>query len=180
MTQKRKIIIIIKNGAHSLTCCLPARVYNFVPWDDSWYDHLLHRYECFTVKYATRRYFIWNYIRDNTSDIFPISSQVKISLTSYLCFFLCFSSIFFYFRNTHIYVIKRQSHVNLNIWSLSSRGKDISRVSAANEEITSSELPLTSYVRATVQYPLYIELPISFGQSVFAYKYKFVLNINLT
>ena len=47
---------------------------------------------------------IRNYIRDK-SEIFSISSLVKISLTS----FLCFSSIFFFnFRNTHIYVIKRK------------------------------------------------------------------------
>ena len=36
------------------------------------------------------------------SDVFSISSLEKISLTS----FLCFSSSFFYFRNTHMYVIK--------------------------------------------------------------------------
>ena len=55
---------------------------------------------------------IRNYIRD-TSEIFFISSLVKISLTS----FLCFLSIFF-FRNTHIYVIKRKLHVGLNTLAL--------------------------------------------------------------
>ena len=58
---------------------------------------------------------IRNYIGD-ASEIFSISSLVKISLTS----FLCFSSIFFYFQNTRIYVIKRKLLVGLNIWSLSS------------------------------------------------------------
>ena len=71
--------------------------------------------------------FIWNYIRD-TSDVFSIFSLVKISLTS----FLCFSSIFFNFQNTHIYVIKRKLHVGLNIWSLSSRWKKISFVCCAH------------------------------------------------
>ena len=61
---------------------------------------------------------IRNYIRD-TSEIFSIFSLVKISLMS----FLCFSSSFFLFRNTLIYVIKRKLHVDLNIWSLFSRGK---------------------------------------------------------
>ena len=35
-------------------------------------------------------------------------------------FFLCFFVYFlFYFRNTHLYVIKRKLHVGLKIWSLS-------------------------------------------------------------
>ena len=45
---------------------------------------------------------ICNYIRD-TSAIFSISSIVKISLTSFLCF-----SSFFYFRNTHIYLYNKK------------------------------------------------------------------------
>ena len=55
-----------------------------------------------------------------TGEIFSISSLVKLSLTS----FLCFSSSLFYFRNTHICVIKRKLHVGLKIWSLSSHGKN--------------------------------------------------------
>ena len=66
---------------------------------------------------------IGNYIRD-TSEIFSISSPVKISLTSLLCFSFVFRLVsFFYFQNTHIYVIKRKSHVGLNIWILSSSAK---------------------------------------------------------
>ena len=75
--------------------------------------------------------FIWNYIRD-PSGIFCISSLVKISLTLFLCFSFVLR-LFFYFRNTHIYVIKRKLHVSLNIWSLSFRGKKILWVSAVNE-----------------------------------------------
>ena len=49
---------------------------------------------------------IRNYIQD-TSEIFFISSLVKISLTSFLCFSFVFCLVFFYFWNTHIYVIKK-------------------------------------------------------------------------
>ena len=55
------------------------------------------------------------YIRD-ASEIFSIADVIPL-------FFLCFSSIFFNFQNTHIYVIKRKLHVGLKIWSSSSRGK---------------------------------------------------------
>ena len=69
-----------------------------------------------------------NYIRD-TSEIFSISSLVKISLMSLLCFFFVFRLVnFFCFRNTHIDIIKRKLHIGLNIWSLFSRGKKISFV----------------------------------------------------
>ena len=54
---------------------------------------------------------IRNYIRDK-SEIFSISSLVKIPLTLF----------------SHIYVIKRNLHVDLNIWNLSFRGKMISFV----------------------------------------------------
>ena len=64
------------------------------------------------------------YIRDK-SEIFSISPLVKISLTSFLCFSFVFRLVFFHFRNTHIYVIKRKLHVGLSIWSLSSQGKKI-------------------------------------------------------
>ena len=79
---------------------------------------LSHRYKCFTVKYATRRFrmklhpgYEWH--------IFNILPSEDITDV----IFFCFSSSF-YFRNTHIYVIKWNLHVRLNIWSLSSRGKD--------------------------------------------------------
>ena len=52
---------------------------------------------------------IRNYIRD-TSEIFSISSLVKMSLKSFLWFSFVFRLVFF-FRNTHIYVIKRKLHV---------------------------------------------------------------------
>ena len=68
---------------------------------------------------------IRNYIRV-TSEIFSISSIVKISLTSSFVFP---SYFFYYFWDTHIYVIKRKLHVGLKICSLSSSGKNISRVS---------------------------------------------------
>ena len=57
---------------------------------------------------------IRNYVRD-TSEISSIiiSSLVKISLTSFLCFSFVFSSSFFYFRNTNMYV--KKLHVGLNI-----------------------------------------------------------------
>ena len=55
---------------------------------------------------------IRNCIRDS-SEIFSISSLVKISLISFLCFFFVFHLFFFYFRSTHIYVIKRKLHVGL-------------------------------------------------------------------
>ena len=71
---------------------------------------------------------IRNYIRD-TSEIFSISSPVKISLTSFLCLSFVFRLVFFFnFWNTHIYVRKRKLHGGANIWSLSSRGKKISLV----------------------------------------------------
>ena len=47
------------------------------------YRSLLHRYECFSIR---------NYIRD-TSEIFSISSLVKISLASFLCFSFIFPSL---------------------------------------------------------------------------------------
>ena len=50
-------------------------------------------------------FFIQNYIRD-TSEIFSISSLVRISLTSFLCFSFVFRLVFFYFRNTHIYALR--------------------------------------------------------------------------
>ena len=55
---------------------------------------------------------IQSYIWDK-SEIFSISSLVKISLTS----FLCFSSSFLIFETSYIYVIKRKylKHVGLNV-----------------------------------------------------------------
>ena len=86
------------------------------------YIYLLHIYECYTVKYATRRFHmklyyidmsalpknrqlvfsVRNYIRDR-SEIFSISSLVKISLMS----FLCFSSSFFLFSK-HSYLCNKK------------------------------------------------------------------------
>ena len=108
------------------------------------YTSLSHRYERFTVKYATRGFHmklyyidtsvlpknrqlvfsIRNYIRD-TSGIFSISSLMKISLTS----FLCFSSSFFLFSK-HLYLCntKKKLHAGLKMWSLYSRGKKISLI----------------------------------------------------
>ena len=80
---------------------------------------------------------IQNYIWD-TSEIFSISSDLTSEdfLMSFLCFRFVFRPDFlFYFRNTHIYIIQRKLHVALNIWNLSSRGKNIWRVSALTSEI---------------------------------------------
>ena len=95
----------------SLSCIL-----SLVALHITWHV-LLHRYECFTIKYATHRF----HMNMDMSDVIFL-------------FFLCFSSSFFFlFSKHHIYVMKRKLHVGLNIWSLSSRGKMISRVSATNK-----------------------------------------------
>ena len=67
---------------------------------------LLHRYECI---------FHTKYIRD-TSEIFSISSLVKVSLTS----FLCFSSRFF-FISKHSYLVKYFFHSKINFICLRHR-----------------------------------------------------------
>ena len=93
------------------------------------YQNLLHGYECFTVKYATRRFHMklrqgyeWHILHilasDYTADVIPIFfPQNKDTFGDH------FRLVFFYFRNTHIYVIRRKLHVGLKIWSLSSRRK---------------------------------------------------------
>ena len=49
---------------------------------------LLHRYECFTVKYATRIDFIRNYIRD-TSDILPYPHDIADVIPLFFSLFFC-------------------------------------------------------------------------------------------
>ena len=84
-------------------------------WDsvDLYWD-LLYRHECFTAKYATRKFrtklhpgYEWHIfhiftsedIDDVTSNVFPLKSVV--------------------FARVIVYIIKRTSHVGLKIWSLS-------------------------------------------------------------
>ena len=67
------------------------------------YMFLLHRYECSTEKQTTLS--IRNYIRD-TSEIFSISSLVKLSLTS----FLCFLSIFLFSKHSYLCHKKKITH----------------------------------------------------------------------
>ena len=71
------------------------------------YHHVISSYYIdmsFLPKNRQLVFSIPNYIRD-TSEIFSISLLMTISLTSSFVF----SSIFFYFRNTHIYVIKKNT-----------------------------------------------------------------------
>ena len=73
----------LPNYANQKTACFQSKAY------------LLHRFECSTEKQTTR-ICIRNYIQD-TSEIFSISSLVKIPLMSFLCFPLLFVQLVFFF-----------------------------------------------------------------------------------
>ena len=93
--------------------------------------YLLHRYECFTVKYATCRFHMKQYSRD-TSDIFSITSLRKISLTSFLCFSFVFRLFLF---SKHSYLcnmfaaLTLEIHFPLEINFICSRHRVISSLS---------------------------------------------------
>ena len=70
------------------------------------YGFLLHRYKWFNEKQTIRIFHTKLYPGYEWDIFYTLTSEDNADVIP--LFFLCFSSSFFYFRNTHIYVIKRK------------------------------------------------------------------------